>query len=155
MLLEGLTREKLAATPFDEASLADFEAELSTYTPLPPAQPDTGDANNASIRAESALTTFYISWACAGPFSSKTRQSWENYATALSTDSDVLVRKECALALWVMTQFPEASKLSPAGAESLDRLRLDAFIRDQWESNILKILKPRVERAGRTWPSGL
>lgn len=155
VLLEGLTREKLAAKPFDESALADFEAELSTYTPLKPDQPDSNEANLASTRASSAITTFFISWACVGPFSAQTRQAWVEYAEKLSVDTDLEVRQQCALLLWTVSNLPDKTSLSPASAKVLETLRSEPFIKDRWSYLISETLKPRVERAGRTWPSGL
>lgn len=155
VLLEGLTREKLAATPFDEGSLANFEAEISSYTPLPPTQPDSNGAFLASIRASSALTTYFVSWACAGPFTPQSRAAWEGYAIRLSADTDLEVRQQCAQLLWVISNFPEKAALSAQGAGALEALRNDPFIKQRWNDLISKALKSRVERAGRTWPSEL
>lgn len=154
-LTEGLTRDKLAATPFQEGALAEFEAETTTYTPLPRNQPDNAAAGWASMRTCGAMTAFMSAWVAAGPFSPETRAAWESQAIRLSTDTDVLVRQHCAMLLWVISRFPTPSALSPKGAEVLVRLRADQFIHESWDNFVAKVLRPQVERAGRTWPAGV
>lgn len=155
VLLERLTDTRPAAAPFDEAAFADFEAELAAYKPLDPTIPDSDQAVLSSLRAQHALTVFQLSWAIAGPFSPRARDLCEREAIRLSTDRDVIVRQQCALLLWVISNLPTRSPLSSLGAQVLEHLRTDPFIRDTWNNVFEQSVKPRMERAGRTWPKDL
>jgi hypothetical protein len=148
--VDRLSASNLGSRPFDPVELAVFGAELHAYSPRPHGKTDSPDAAQASLRAQTALEMFTTAWVATGPLPQAERDWWIENAVRLASDSDILVRKQCAILLWVVRGGAGSESMPERAYQVLKALRDDPFIKDEWTTS-MRVIKERAEKAGRTW----